>query len=139
LGILAPEVSETRAKNAVVSQATVHAMSPVMETNTAASPGQGWIFFSLLTVCCWGLYGVFLHTGQLGMNDPVNGRYKAFLWVGIAYFLTAVLAPLALLLIKGAPGRFLRGSAGRCSPGFWEPLVLLACYWRLALRGHPPS
>jgi drug/metabolite transporter (DMT)-like permease len=32
----------------------------------------------------------------------VNGRYKAFLWVGIAYFLTAVLAPLAILMLNGA-------------------------------------
>lgn len=36
------------------------------------------------------------------MGDQVNGRYKAFLFVGIAYFLTAVLAPLAVLLAKGA-------------------------------------
>src|SRR5260221_6280827 len=38
----------------------------------------------------------------MGMQDPINGRYKAFLFVGVAYFLTAVLAPLALLLIRGA-------------------------------------
>jgi hypothetical protein len=36
------------------------------------------------------------------MGDPANGRYKAFLFVGLAYFLTAVLAPLALLLLRGA-------------------------------------
>jgi hypothetical protein len=36
------------------------------------------------------------------MGDPVHGRYKAFLFVGIAYFLTAVLAPLAVLLAQGA-------------------------------------
>lgn len=58
--------------------------------------------FALLTVVSWGVYGVFLHTGQVAMGDPVNGRYKAFLFVGIAYFLTAVLAPLAVLLAKGA-------------------------------------
>jgi drug/metabolite transporter (DMT)-like permease len=40
------------------------------------------------------------------MNDPVNGRYKAFLFVGIAYFLTAVLAPLAVLALKGASWSF---------------------------------
>ena len=66
------------------------------------SPGLAWLAFSLLTVVSWGVYGVFLHTGQIAMQDPVNGRYKAFLFVGIAYFLTAVLAPLALLLMKGA-------------------------------------
>lgn len=48
------------------------------------------------------MYGAFLHTGQVAMQDPVNGRYKAFLFVGLAYFLTAVLAPLALLIAKGA-------------------------------------
>ena len=58
--------------------------------------------FALLTVVSWGVYGIFLHTGQIGMGDPVNGRYKAFLFVGIAYFLTAVLAPLALLMARGA-------------------------------------
>src|SRR5207244_5703654 len=34
--------------------------------------------------------------------DPSIWRYKAFLFVGIAYFLVAVLAPLALLMAKGA-------------------------------------
>jgi hypothetical protein len=65
-------------------------------------PGLTWLMFSLLTVASWGVYGVFLHSGQMGMADPVNGRYKAFLFVGIAYFLTAVLAPLGLLVAKGA-------------------------------------
>ena len=58
--------------------------------------------FSLLTVISWGVYGIFLHTGQMSMGDPVNGRYKAFLFVGIAYFITAVLAPLAVLLANRA-------------------------------------
>jgi hypothetical protein len=62
--------------------------------------------FSLLTVGCWGLYGAFLHTGQVSMADPVNGRYKAFLCVGLAYFLTAVVAPFAMLVIKGASWSF---------------------------------
>jgi len=66
------------------------------------SPGLTWLAFAMLTVVSWGVYGVFLHTGQVAMQDPVNGRYKAFLFVGIAYFLTAVLAPLALLVLKGA-------------------------------------
>lgn len=64
--------------------------------------GMTWLVFALMTVVCWGLYGVFLHNGQMGMADPVNGRYKAFLFVGLAYFLTAVLAPLVILLVNGA-------------------------------------
>jgi hypothetical protein len=73
---------------------------------------MGWLVFALLTVATWGLYGVFLHSGQTGMADPVNGRYKAFLLVGVAYFLTAVLAPLALLWLSGASWRFPAAGVG---------------------------
>lgn len=69
---------------------------------TETSSGLAWLYFALLTVACWGLYGILLHKGQVTMGDPENGRYKAFLFVGIAYFLTAVLAPLALLWYRGA-------------------------------------
>ena len=72
----------------------------------SSSHGLTWLFYALLTVASWGVYGVFLHTGQMHMADPVNGRYKAFLFVGIAYFLTAVLAPLAVLMAKGASWTF---------------------------------
>ncbi len=75
-----------------------------------------WLLFALGTVATWGLYGVFLHMGQMGMADPVNGRYKAFLFVGIAYFLTAVVAPLAVLVVKGSNWSF----PGK---GMWLSLV----------------
>jgi len=61
-----------------------------------------WIYFALMTVACWGLYGIFLHSGIMGMEDSVNGRYKAFLFVGIAYFFVAVLAPAIMLYFSGA-------------------------------------
>lgn len=70
------------------------------------SPGFAWLGFAFFTVLMWGLYGVLLHTGQLEFQDTVGGRYKAFLFVGIAYFLTAVLAPLAMLLLQGASWDF---------------------------------
>lgn len=68
----------------------------------AGGAGFAWLGFALMTVVSWGCYGVFLHTGQMAMADPVNGRYKAFLFVGIAYFITAVLAPLLILKLNGA-------------------------------------
>ncbi len=73
-----------------------------------------WLAFAMLTVVTWGLYGLSLHAGATGMSDPTNGRIKAFLFVGVAYFLIAVLAPLAILWFKGAswqmPGRGLTWS-----------------------------
>ncbi|MCB9681689.1 MAG: hypothetical protein H6733_09480 [Alphaproteobacteria bacterium] len=65
-----------------------------------------------MTVVCWGLYGLLLHAGAVGMGDPAHGRVKAFLFVGIAYFLVAVLAPLALLWVQGASWQFDKAAAG---------------------------
>ena len=84
-------------------------MNNTIISNPSSSQSSAWLLFSLLTVGCWGLYGAFLHSGQMGMHDPVNGRYKAFLFVGVAYFLTAVLAPLAVLWLKGATWSYSSG------------------------------
>jgi len=78
-----------------------------------------WLLFAFLTVACWGVYGVFLHTGTVAMADPLNGRLKAFLIVGIAYFLTAVLAPMLLLAARGASVAFWSYPG----QGFWWSLV----------------
>jgi drug/metabolite transporter (DMT)-like permease len=85
-------------------------------TENTAQPGFTWLAYAFLTVVCWGVYGIFLHTGTLGMSDPANGRIKAFLFVGIAYFLTAVLAPVAILLARGSTWNF-------PSAGLWWSLV----------------
>src|SRR5205809_7763416 len=87
-----------------------------MPGGQAQQPGMTWLAFSLMTVVAWGLYGILLHTGQLGMADPANGRYKAFLFVGIAYFLTAVLAPLLVLVMRGADWNY-------PAKGMWWSLV----------------
>ena len=73
-----------------------------MPPTDQSQPGMTWLAFALLTVVSWGVYGVFLHTGQVNMQDPVNGRYKAFLFVGIAYFLVAIIGPILLLALSGA-------------------------------------
>ncbi len=71
-----------------------------------------WLAFALMTVASWGVYGVFLHKGATGMIGDPNARYKAFLFVGIAYFITAVLAPLAVLVLGGANWKFSGGLMG---------------------------
>ena len=60
-----------------------------------------YLQFAFLTVLCWGTYGVCMHIGSSNMGDKENGRIMAFLWVGLAYFLTAVVAPLIILKLKG--------------------------------------
>ena len=65
-----------------------------------------WIVFVVLTVASWGLYGVFLHKGQLSMADPDHGRFKAFLFVGLAYLLVAVIGSAVMLVANGAQWTF---------------------------------
>jgi drug/metabolite transporter (DMT)-like permease len=72
-----------------------------MAGGESAGTGFAWLAFAMTAVVAWGIYGILLHSGQVGMADPVNGRYKAFLFVGVAYFFTAILAPVAWLAARG--------------------------------------
>jgi hypothetical protein len=105
------------------------------------SPSLAWLYFSLLTVVSWGVYGVFLHIGQTNMGDPVNGRYKAFLFVGIAYFLTAVLAPLALLMSKGAAfsGYATKGWVWSLIAGVVGAIGAFGVLLAFGAKGKPPE
>jgi drug/metabolite transporter (DMT)-like permease len=97
-----------------------------------------WLIFTLTTVVSWGVYGIMLHTGQLAMGDPVHGRTKAFLFVGLAYFLTAVLVPLAILYFAGAewsfPGKGLWWSLAAGIVGAIGALCVLLAF---GAKGHP--
>lgn len=80
---------------------------------------MNWLLFALLTVATWGVYGLFLHTGQIGMADKENGRYMAFLWVGIAYFIVAILGPMIMLKLQSGRLDFWRYP----SKGLWWSLI----------------
>ena len=107
--------------------------------NGQSSGGMAWLAFALMTVASWGVYGVLLHTGQMSMGDPVNGRWKAFLFVGIAYFLTAILAPVLVLWRNGA-------SWSMPATGMWWSLIAgiagavgaFAVLLAFAANGKPP-
>lgn len=87
-----------------------------------------WQTFAVTTMLFWGVYGVLLHTGRLGMiaseagkADMANASMKAFLLVGVAYFVVAIVGPLIVLAksntnwsftSKGVTWSFLAGTAG---------------------------
>lgn len=56
-----------------------------------------------LTAFCWGIYGPVLHSGQLLMG---GSRLRAFLCVGLAYFVIAVIVPLIMLSTTGEKGEW---------------------------------
>ncbi len=47
-----------------------------------------------LTAICWGVYGPVLHWGQEAMS---GSRLRAFLCVGLAYFVIAVIVPIIMM------------------------------------------
>ena len=111
-------------------------MNDTIVSNASNSQGSAWLVFSLLTVGCWGLYGAFLHSGQMEMHDPANGRYKAFLCVGVAWSLLAgivgAVGAFGVLLAFGAKGT----PAVVMSIVFAGAPVLNAIY---TLAQHPPA
>jgi outer membrane protein assembly factor BamB len=66
---------------------------------------MSWIYFVLGAVVSWGLYGPMIHKGQVALGNPL----KAFLFVGFAYFLVAVLVPAASLASQGQLKEFNAG------------------------------
>ena len=56
-----------------------------------------WPVFVVGAILSWGLYGPWLHKGQMGLGSPL----RAFLCVGAAYFLVGVLVPAATLASQG--------------------------------------
>ncbi|MCK6483451.1 MAG: hypothetical protein L6R00_04865 [Phycisphaerae bacterium] len=64
-----------------------------------------WLVFVVGAVLSWGAYVPTIHHGQLGFGTP-KGPFRAFLCVGLAYFLLAVLVPGAMLLAGAEPARF---------------------------------
>jgi len=60
-------------------------------------PKMLWLMFALLTCVTWGLYGAFLAKGAAGFE---HNRMKAFFFVGVAYVLVAIIAPLIVMAIN---------------------------------------
>jgi drug/metabolite transporter (DMT)-like permease len=110
----------------------------LMTNEPTNSSHMTWLVFVLLTVVFWGIYGVLLHTGQTSMSDPVNGLYKAFLFVGLAYFLTAVLAPLLVLLVNRATWQFpVQGMAWSLLAGIAGAVGAFCVLLAFGARGSP--
>ncbi len=73
---------------------------------------KGLLFlpFVALTILSWGLYGPTLHAGQAAFGaDGELSAFRPFICVGLAYFLIAVIFPVAALYTKGEKGYWSAG------------------------------
>lgn len=104
---------------------------------------MNWLTFALMTVLSWGVYGIFLHSGAVGMaagGDPSIGRIKAFLLVGVAYFLVAIMGPVIILFAKGASWSFpVKGSAWSLIAGTVGALGALFVLLAFGAKGTPAA
>ena len=63
-----------------------------------------WMAFVALTVVCWGAYVPTIHHGQKALG--ANSALRAFLFIGLAYFIIAVGVLAYLSLTKAEPLEF---------------------------------
>jgi hypothetical protein len=63
---------------------------------------KAWLIFVLVTVVCWGAYVPLLHKGQMAFGSK-NSALRAFLFVGVAYFLTSVVVLMYVYITKAEP------------------------------------
>jgi len=74
------------------------------------------------------------------MADPQHGRIKAFLFVGLAYFLTAVIAPLVVLWSNGATMQFpIKGLAWSLVAGVAGAIGALGTLLAFGAKGPPAA
>lgn len=100
-----------------------------------------WLAFAMMTVVTWGLYGLCLHTGSkaMGGGDAASARMKAFLLVGVAYFLIAIIAPAAILFFKGASWQMSqKGVTWSLIAGFVGAIGALGVLLAFGADGKPP-
>jgi len=114
--------------------ATPSATAPSSAGLTVADQLKIGLFIAL-TVVCWGVYGPILHIGQAAM---VGSRLRPFMCVGLAYFLIAVLVPLALLVSTEEKGDFtFSGTVWSLSGGAAGALGALGIILAFTFGGKP--
>jgi len=101
---------------------------------------KAWMLFVAGTILCWGAYIPVLHQGQGAFLPKGNGAFRAFLFVGLAYFLLAG-AILAYLFVKRAEPLEFPAAGVRFSTiaGLLGAFGALSIVLALKAGGHPTS
>ena len=96
---------------------------------------RNWLPFVVLTVLSWGTYIPTLHKGQVALG---GSGIHAFLMVGVAYLMVAILVPGALIARAGSWALFTTGGvAFTVGAGVLGALGALGIVFALANGGRP--
>ena len=88
-----------------------------------------------LTILCWGMYGPTMHAGQGAME---GASLRPFICVGFAYFLIAVVVPMAILKTRDDGGRWTRaGVTWSLFAGALGAMGALGIIMAFKFRGNP--
>lgn len=93
-----------------------------------------WVLFVIGAIIFWGAYVPTIHAGQMAIGTK-NKALWAFMWVGLAYCLVAVLAPAGIMAARQelSPGPTSKGSMISLIAGVQGALgalcVILALWW----------
>lgn len=94
-----------------------------------------WLAFVVGAILSWGAYVPFIHEGQVHLG---RGPLRAFLCVGAAYFLTAVVVPGLLLALGAEETRFTsKGAFYATVAGVLGAAGALCVIFALKLGGKP--
>ena len=97
-----------------------------------------WLFFVLGAALSWGSYVPTIHHGQLALPAGANRALKAFLFVGLAYFLVAVIVPGGLIAARPDSAGFSRqGMIVSTVAGVLGALGALCVIFALRWGGKP--
>jgi hypothetical protein len=93
------------------------------------------LLFTAMTAISWGVYGPMLSTGGKEMG---GSHWLPFVFVGVAYFLIAVLASTALLIWRSEPGSWdTRGILWSFAAGVVTAVGALSLILALTNKGNP--
>lgn len=131
---------QPQAGHAEKPTAVVEATAPAEAAATAGVKQDAERFFEILlavalALLSWGAYGPVLHKGQAAMG---GSRLRPLICIGVAYFLIAVLVPLALLGPLGDQGSWsVAGVAWSMAAGSLGAVGALGTILAFACGGKP--
>ena len=131
---------QPQAGHAEKPAAVVEATAPAEAAATAGVKQDAERFFEILlavalALLSWGAYGPVLHKGQAAMG---GSRLRPLICIGVAYFLIAVLVPLALLGPLGDQGSWsVAGVAWSMAAGSLGAVGALGTILAFACGGKP--